>query len=95
VASVFPLGEDIEFAVFSSDSRAVVFSSALLAPKTTRTTQGVQIISLKKGRVLESAMPLSQTQIAIPSRYRVRAIPAAGAALKPEDRGEEQLTFQV
>ena len=93
LVAVIPLNEDMEIAVYSNDSRAVIFSSALFAPKTTRSTQGVQVISLKRGRVLENAAPLEKTPITGPSRYRVRAIPAAGAVLKPEDKGEEQLTL--
>jgi DNA gyrase subunit A len=72
----------------------VLFNSSLLAPKTTRSTQGVQVISLKKNRVSEMALPLEKTHIQNPSRYRVRAIPAAGAALKPEDKGEVQLSLE-
>jgi len=93
VKSVFPLNKDIEMAVFSTDGRVVVFSTSLLAPKTTRSTQGVQVITLKRQRTLEKALPLEQTGIIAPARYRVRAIPAAGALIKPEDRGEEQLTL--
>ena len=92
--TVMPLNEDTELAVYSSDGRAVVFSSSLLAPKTTRNTQGVQVISLKKNRVTDKAEPLEKTYIKNPARYRVRAIPAAGALLKPEDRGEEQLALE-
>jgi len=91
VSTVMPLYEDKELAVFSSDGRVCVFSSSLMAPKSTRNTQGVQVISLKKNRVMERAMFLENTQIQEPSRYRVRTIPGAGALLKPEDRGEEQL----
>jgi len=91
VCSMLMLSGDIEIAAYSNDGRAVVFSTALLAPKATRSAQGVQVMSLKRGRVLEKAAPLEQTLIAAPARYRVRVIPASGAILKPEDRGEEQL----
>ena len=90
VRSVIPLSEDMELAVYSSDGRAVVFSSSLLVPKTTRSTQGVQVLSLKRGRTLESVLPLIKAPIIAHSRYRVRSVPAAGALLRPEDRGEEQ-----
>jgi len=93
--AIMPLYQDMEVAVFSSDLRAVVFNTAQLAPKTTRNTQGVQVISLKKGRTVISAKPLDQTHIQESSRYRVRAIPAAGAMLRPEDKGEEQLTIDT
>jgi len=93
--SVIPLSVDTEVAVYSTDGRAMIFSSSLLAPKSTRSTQGVQVLSLKKGRTMERAVLLSQTPIEARSRYRVRAIPAAGALLKPVDRGEEQLEMDV
>ena len=93
VSAILPLTTDMELAIFSSDGRAVIFSSSLMAPKTTRSTQGVQVISLKKNRKLERVAPLEETHIRNPSRYRVRAIPAAGAILKPEDKGEKQLTM--
>jgi DNA gyrase subunit A len=89
-----PLYEDKELAVYSNDSRTVVFSSSILAPKTTRSTQGVQVMSLKRGRIVTMAMPLEQTPITTPARYRVRALPAAGAILKPEDKGEEQMEME-
>ncbi|MCL2228008.1 MAG: DNA topoisomerase (ATP-hydrolyzing) subunit A [Oscillospiraceae bacterium] len=91
VCAILPLSEDLELAVFSSDGRSLIFNSSLLAPKSTRSTQGVQIMSLKKNKVMEKALPLEMTDIENPSRYRVRAIPAAGAILKPEDKGEKQI----
>ena len=95
VISILPIQEDTELAVFSTDGRTVVFSSSLLAPKTTRTTQGVQVMSVKRRYTLEKALPLDRTPITNPARYRVRSIPAAGALLKPEDRGEEQLALPM
>ena len=93
VRAILPLHDDIELAVFSTDNRVVIFSSSLLAPKTTRSTQGVQVMAIKRNHALKSVLPLDQTQIKDPARYRVRSIPAAGALLKPEDKGEEQLTL--
>jgi len=93
VCTVLPLDKDTELVVYSNDGRAVLFSSSLLAPKTTRSTQGVQVMTLKRGRVMTMAVPLEKTPVIDKSRYRVRSIPAAGALLKPEDRGEMQLTI--
>ncbi|MCL2221192.1 MAG: DNA topoisomerase (ATP-hydrolyzing) subunit A [Oscillospiraceae bacterium] len=93
VSTVMPLSEDKEVAVFSSDGRVVVYNTSIMAPKTTRNTQGVGVMSLKKNRKVEKALPLDETDIQRPERYRVRAVPAAGALLKPEDKGEEQLKF--
>ncbi len=94
LVSLLPLGEETEIALYSTDGRAVVFSSALLAPKSSRSSQGVAAMSLKGKHRLEKALPLAQTPIRNVSRYRVRSIPAAGALLKEEDRGEEQMTLE-
>ena len=93
VKAVLPLKEDQELAIIATDGRAVIFNTALLSPKTSRSTQGVQVMSLKRNQSVVAAVPLELAQISDPARYRVRTIPAAGAILKPEDRGEEQLTM--
>ena len=77
----------------STEGRAVIFNSALIAPKTSRTSQGVGVMTLKPKYRLDKALLLSDTAIVNLSRYRVRTIPAAGALLKEEDRGEKQLTL--
>jgi DNA gyrase subunit A len=87
------LQEDTEVAVYSTDGRCMIFSTAMLAPKTTRTTQGVTVMSLKKNRVVENFALLADTPIVNFSRYRAKSLPIAGALLKPEDRGEEQITL--
>ncbi len=92
LVTLLPLEGEQEVAVTSAEGRCVVFSTALLAPKTSRTTQGVQVMTVKKHPVV-NAQPLAQTAIQNQSRYRVRSIPAAGAKLTDADRGEEQLSF--
>ena len=91
--SVILLEEETDIACYSSDDRALVFNSSLLQPKTSRSAQGVGVMSLKTKRNLEKALPASDTQIKNFSRYRVRSLPAAGALLKPEDREEQQLSL--
>jgi DNA gyrase subunit A len=88
-----PIFEDLDIAAISTDGRALVFNTALLAPKSTRSTQGVQVITLKRNHTLERVIPFEKSHIENKSRYRVRTIPATGALLKPEDRGEKQLTL--
>jgi DNA gyrase subunit A len=80
-------------AAFSDDGRALIFNTSLLQPKTSRTTQGVGCMSLKARRKLVGAERLSDTQIKNAPRYRVRSLPAAGAVLREEDRGEKQLSL--
>jgi DNA gyrase subunit A len=85
------LKEDMEVAFRSNGDRLLLFHTSALAPKTTRTTQGVFVMTLKSKQHLAEAKPLQQTAVANPGRYRVRSLPAAGALLRPEDRGEHQL----
>ena len=93
LAAVCMVGEEIDMALFSSDGRAMVFNTTLLQLKTSRTTQGVAAMNLKKNHKLGSAAPLADTAIKNISRYRVRSLPAAGALLKDEDRGETQMSL--
>ena len=91
--AVLPLTEEREFVLFTNEGRALIFKSALLMPKTSRTTQGVSVMTLKKKYVVDRAAFLSDTSIKNLSRYRAKSLPAAGALLKEEDRGEEQMSL--
>ena len=95
LAAILRLTEDAEVAVCSDEPRCLILHTALLTPKTTRTSQGVAVMTLKKNRRLTEAKFLAETAIQNPARYRVRSLPAAGALLKGEDNGEKQLTLEV
>ena len=82
-------------AVYSTDNRCMIFSTALLLPKTTRNTQGVAVLTLKKKAVVTGVMSLEESGIVNQSRYRTRTIPTAGALLKEEDAQEKQIQFEV
>ena len=85
------IDQDCELAVYSSEPRCLLFHTALLAPKTTRGTQGVQVMNIKPKYRLERALNAAECGIVHAARYRPRSIPAAGAVLKPEDSEEKQL----
>ena len=91
--SVIKLSGETELCCVSSDDRAIVFNTALLQPKTSRSAQGVAVMSLKARRTLDRAKLLEETEIKNVSRYRVRSLPAAGALLRPEDREEQQMSL--
>ena len=93
LVSAFLLKEDFEAAVISTEGRCMIFHTASLNPKTTRNTQGVNVMTLKPKYRVEKVLPLSETSIVNVSRYRARSLPIAGALLKEEDRGEEQMTL--
>ena len=95
VASIIGMSNDDQMAVFSSDGRAAIFSTAQLLPKTTRNTQGVAVLTLKKKAILERAATAGSSGIVNAGRYRTKTIPSAGAVLKPEDMGQQQERFEI
>jgi DNA gyrase subunit A len=89
------LDGDEQMVVYSTDGRAAIFSTAQLNPKTTRNTQGVAVMTLKKKAALSDAQLLEGSGIVNVSRYRTKTIPSAGALLKEEDSAEKQQSFDV
>ena len=91
LVTVIPLREDLELAVYSTEPRALIFNTALLSPKATRSTQGVQVMTLKPKFHLADVRPLEDTGITNLGRYRCRSIPAAGALVREEDGDDKQM----
>ena len=87
------LTEDCEIAIYSTEPRVLVFNTALLASKSTRNTQGVAVLTLKKRFTLDYACLPAETGISNLSRYRGRSVPAAGALLKEEDTDDKQMSL--
>ena len=82
--------EEQQFALYSTDGRCLIFSAAQLQVKTTRSTLGVAVMSLKKNKILDKALPLEASGIQNAARYRAKSLPGAGAILKEEDSEEKQ-----
>ena len=93
LVTAFLIQEDLEMAVISTEGRCMIFHTSALAPKTTRSTQGVNVMTLKPKYRVEQVLPLEKTSIVNHARYRARALPISGALLREVDRGEEQMTL--
>ena len=93
--AAFLLKEDTQMVLYSTENRALIFSTAQLAPKTTRSTQGVAVLTLKKKHTLHRAVLLEGSGIVNQARYRTKSLPAAGALIKPEDSDEKQLELEL
>jgi len=89
------LTTDCQVAIYSTDNRAAVISTAQLLPKTTKNTIGVSVMSVKKKATVERVVPLEDSGIVNVSRYRSRNIPTAGALLKEEDLPNKQISFDM
>ena len=95
LVKVLALDADAQMALYSTDGRAAIFSTAQLLPKTTRNTQGVAVMTLKKKAALKDAVLLEGSGIVNENRYRTKTIPSAGALLKEEDSPDKQQAFEV
>ena len=95
LAAILGLEADTQVVVYSSDGRAAILSTAQLLPKTTRNTQGVAVLTLKKKAVLQEVKLLTESGITQESRYRCKTIPTAGALLRQEDSPEKQESFDI
>ena len=93
LTALLHLTEDRELALISTEPRALLLHTSLLAPKSTRSTQGVAVMNIKPRYHLERVCDFADSGIVNLSRYRVRNIPAAGALLREEDQGREQMTL--
>ena len=85
--------EDREIAVYSTEPRVLIVNTALLGVKSTRTTQGVALLTLKKKFTLDTVCLPEETGITDLARYRGRSVPATGALLKTEDSDDKQLSL--
>lgn len=92
LVAAFHTAADVELALYTQ-SRILVFNTALLQPKTTRNTQGVAVLALKKNQQVIRALTVAESGIENLPRYRTRTLPAAGALIKEEDAPEKQLSL--
>ena len=93
--AVFLCKEEQQLVLYSTENRALIFSTAQLAPKSTRATQGVAVMTLKRKAAVHRAALLEQSGIVNAARYRTRSLPAAGALLKEEDAEEKQIIMEL
>lgn len=93
LASAVYLEEDKDIVITSQSGRNLLLNTAIVMPKTTKNTQGVQAMTLKKKSDKVISLHLFQPgEFEKEWRFRPKNLPAAGALLSASDVGE-QLTF--
>ncbi len=80
---------DGEFVLTSSAGRMLLLHSGAIGLKSTKNTQGVAVMKLKKGHRVMSVEPYQEGRFSKPSRYRTRTLPAAGALPSQEDEATQ------
>lgn len=93
LAAALYLSEDTDIVICGSNERKLLLNTASILPKTTKSTQGVQAMTLKKkSDKVVSVHLYNEGEFEKPYRYRPKNLPAAGALPSASDIGE-QLTF--
>ena len=92
--AAFMLREETQLVLYSTDGRALIFSTAQLVARNSRDTGGNIVLSLKRNALIHRAVLLTDSEIVNQSRYRAKALPAAGALLKDEDIGHPTIVLE-
>ena len=91
----FAEGESKDLVARSDISKAVLFDSSLIPMKSTRTTQGVQLLTSKRGSKMISIETLEQAGFSDPEYFRIRKIPAIGYFIKDELVESRQINLNL
>ncbi len=89
VVRVFQMGDDMEIGLESSAGKLLLFNTAQVSLKSTKSAAGVSAMTLKKGQKITEAHTGVRYNLSSPGRYRARNLPAAGAVYREEDRAEQ------
>ena len=89
IAGIEFTDEEKEFVLTATSGRMLLLHSASINIKTTRNTQGVAVMKLKKGQRLFDVKPYVEGTFSKPSRYRTKSLPALGAMPSEEDSNEQ------
>ncbi len=93
LATAMFIDEDKDILLKASSGRMLLVHTGALALKTTRSTQGVAVMKLKKGHTLFEITEYKEGMFKKPQRYRTRSLPALGAMPSSDDSMDEQLSL--
>ena len=86
-------GEELDLVLFSDKDRAITVNTSRIPLKTTRSTQGISVMTSKKNSVVENVVRAEAAELKNIERFRTKSIPAAGPVVRDEDKGIEQTKF--
>lgn len=92
LVSCIHIEEDADYVIRSTSGRFLIFNSGSISPKSTKDSQGVAIMTLKKGHKVAGVTLYNESMFVKPSRYRTKTLPAAGSTLSSED-SFDQMSF--
>lgn len=92
LAQAIYIKEDTELVICSSSGRMLLVNTGAILPKTTKDTQGVSVMKLKKTHKISSLHIYHEGEFEKAWRFRAKNLPAAGS-LPSENDVAEQITF--
>ena len=90
--AVFNVQDNALIMLRTTNGRAMIFDTALLMPKATRDTIGVQVMTLKAKSTVEKAFVVDEETAEKLGKYRSKSIPVAGCFAK-DIPDPDQMTF--
>ena len=84
--------ENADILLRTSNGRALVFNTAMILPKTTRDTIGVQVFTLKAKAAVNNACIVTEEMADEVKKFNVKSVPASGSLAK-DLTDSDQLTF--
>ena len=95
LVSMLYLKTDTDIVLKSSADKALAVNTDKIPEKTTRSSQGVSVMTLRRNAVIKEVTEAKDSGLLTTSGYGCRNIPAAGALIKDEDKGIEQIGFDL
>ena len=89
LVAAFYIKKDVELLLTASNGRRLLVNTAMIAPKTTKNTQGVAAMTIRKGHRVSDVVIFNEDMLKNAHRYRTRNLPAAGKLPAADEEGEQ------
>ncbi len=93
LAATLQLTEEVDLLLVSGNQKGLVVHSALIPQKTTKSTQGVAVMTQKGRHTLQKVVTVAEAGLTNLSYYRTKNLPAVGHLLRQQDLPSDQVTM--
>ncbi len=89
LVSCLYIPEDCDLLISSTSGKYLILNTALVLPKATRDTIGVNVMTQKRSCVVSEAKVFTPGELSMDYRYRARKLPSAGVMLADGDNSAQ------
>lgn len=89
LVSCLYISEDCDLLISSTSGKYLILNTALVLPKSTRDTIGVNVMTQKRSCVVSEAKIFTPGELSMDYKYRARKLPSAGAMLADGDNSAQ------